>query len=83
MTDKQWEKIIKKANEVINLHNSLRSQAEEEYERRYGQNPSEWDDDYWIDTVHYGHGNVEISKIKEQAEIHKNRFENKQQNSPS
>jgi len=33
----------------------LLTECEEEYERRYGVNPSDVDDDMWIDAFH-GHG---------------------------
>ena len=41
--------------------------AENEYERRYGNNPSEVDDDFWIDALHYGQGDINLEKIKERA----------------
>lgn len=47
----------KKALEVI----------ETEYERRFGVNPSDIDDDFWIDTFHYGNVGICFADIIEQA----------------
>ena len=71
MTDRKWESIIKKSQKKLLEAFELRKIAETEYVRRYGQHPSEWDDDWWIDTVHYGRGDVDIQKIKEEAQRHK------------
>ena len=43
--------------------------AEAEYERRYGHHPSDVDDDWWIDTLHYGNGGTDLKKIKASAEM--------------
>ena len=68
MTDKQWEAIIKRCVKHGKEHQRLITTAEKEYERRYGHNPSDVDDDWWIDTVHYCHASVDICAIKEKAQ---------------
>ncbi len=64
MTDKQWQRVIDKCQEAGQEHLRLLRIAEAEYEKRYGHNPSEVDDDWWIDTVHYCKGNTDIELIK-------------------
>ncbi len=52
-------------------HQTLVVELEREYERRYGKNPSECDDDFWIDTVHHGHGTVPtIQELNENVKLH-------------
>lgn len=47
----------------MNAAQALRQKAEDEYERRYGVDPSNADDDQWIDAMHGGNGkcNEEIT----------------------
>jgi hypothetical protein len=72
MTDKQWQKLIKKAHSLAIKHRIAMQEAEEEYVRRFGTHPSDWDDDWWIDHVHYGMGSdCDIKKITEEALRHK------------
>jgi len=77
MTDKQWVKIIDKSVKHLKIAFSLRVTAEEEYVKRYGNHPSEIDDDWWIDTLHYARGTTDLSKIIESAELHKRRIQSK------
>jgi len=67
MTDKQWHKIIIKSCNLYREAIRLRDIAEEEYKNRYGVYPSDVDDDWWIDTVHYGRGGYDLDKIKQSA----------------
>jgi hypothetical protein len=71
MTDKQWESLIKKTVQAFRVHQKNLKLAEGEYVRRYGEHPSEVDDDYWIDVMHYGNGpdDININSIKESAEL--------------
>jgi len=69
MTDKQWQSVIDKCRKAGNKHLQLLQIAEKEYERRYGNNPSEVDDDWWIDTLHYGRGSTDLDLIKKAAEM--------------
>lgn len=72
MTDEAWAKLIKRAAETRCKAEELRKRAEAEYERRYGNNPSDVDDDWWIDTIEGG-GGVDLASIKQQAELTKRR----------
>lgn len=54
MEDVEFKRLIVKARSLARKHAKAIEDAEEEYVRRYGINPSDIDDDGWIDTVHYG-----------------------------
>lgn len=72
MTDEQWKQLIVRTVKAHEKANSLREQAEQEYERRYGQSPSDVDDDWWIDTITaqgVSSDAVDMEKIKSQAEM--------------
>ena len=71
MTDKQWQSVIKKCRKAGDEHLRLLKIAEDEYIKRYGHNPSEVDDDWWIDTLHYCKRDISLDKIKSAAELHK------------
>lgn len=73
MTDKQWQSVIDKCRKAGDKHLQLLQIAEKEYERRYGHNPSEVDDDWWIDTLHYCKGDTSVDKIKQSAELRNDR----------
>ena len=68
MKDKQWNSIILKCNKAHQEYLRLLQVAEEEYRSRYGHYPSEVDDDWWIDTMHYGKLDLNLDKIKSSAE---------------
>lgn len=67
MTDKKWLKVIEECSDVYAKYLALLEIAEEEYIRRYGNNPSDVDDDWWIDCMHYGVGAIDLDKIKQSA----------------
>ena len=71
MTDKNWQKVIDECYSCLQKSKELLKVAEQEYERRYGNNPSDVDDDWWIDTLHYGNGGTDLKKIKQSAEMRK------------
>jgi len=69
MTDKQFQKLIDRCVKAAKLHHALLQDAEAEYERRFGFNPSDVDDDFWIDSLHHG-VEVTVAQITENAEFH-------------
>ena len=69
MTDKQWQSVINKCRKSGDEHLRLLKIAEDEYIKRYGHNPSECDDDWWIDALHYCKGDTNFQKIKDNAEF--------------
>lgn len=73
MTDKQWQSVINRCRKAGDEHLRLLKIAEDEYINRYGHNPSEVDDDWWIDTLHYCKGDTDLEKIKQSAELRNDR----------
>jgi hypothetical protein len=65
MTDRQFEALIHKTADAQRKFSRLLSAAEEEYFRRYGSNPSEWDDDNWIDSLHGACGEAKAITIEQ------------------
>lgn len=57
MTDGKFKFLLEELMTITKKQRKLMERAEEEYERRFGSNPSEVDDDYWIDTFQYGISN--------------------------
>lgn len=53
-TDKQWLDDMNRCIKALNEYCKYKDIIEEEYERRFGHNPSDVDDDSWIDVFHYG-----------------------------
>lgn len=71
MTDKEWEHIIERCRKAGDEHKRLLKISEDEYQKRYGQSPSDVDDDWWIDSLHICTGDTDLQKIKNSAELHK------------
>lgn len=71
MKDDQWDKAIKKAQSALREYKRLLHFAEKEYIRRYGNHPSDVDDDWWIDKLHYSGSPTTISEIDKSALMHK------------
>ena len=70
MTDIEFIEKIRLSMIYAQKHASLISEIDREYFRRYGAYPSDVDDDFWIDTVHLGHGSIPtIEQIRENAEL--------------
>jgi hypothetical protein len=68
MTDKQFTALLQRTARAYNKYKPLLDAAEKEYERRYGDNPSNRDDDSWIDALHGGNGLCKESLTA--AEVH-------------
>jgi len=67
MTDKQFQKLIDRCVKAAKLHYALLQDAEAEYERRFGFNPSDVDDDFWIDSLHHG-DEATVAQVTESAD---------------
>lgn len=74
MTDKKWHEIIILCKAACDEHLRLLKIAEDEYFQRYGNTPSDVNDDWWIDTLHYGRGSTDLNFIKKAAEMRKDRL---------
>ncbi len=54
MTNAKFKSLMKKTFNANRKHKSLLNELEEEYKNRFGNNPSEVNDDFFIDTFHLG-----------------------------
>lgn len=61
MTDRQFTNLLRKTARAYNRYKPLLEAAEKEYKRRYGNNPSDVDDDFWIDSLHGAGGAADES----------------------
>jgi len=74
MSDEQFQKLLNKLADANAKYHDALVAAEQEYERRYGSNPSDWDDDFWIDTFHMrGGSNITVAQIAENVKEIKDR----------
>ncbi len=69
MTDLGFQQLLDRLSNAHERYANLRDQAEEEYERRFGRNPSDWDDDFWIDTFHVSPGSATVAQVTKHAEF--------------
>jgi hypothetical protein len=72
MTDKSFERLMQKAAGMYNKYKLLLEEAEREYERRFGDNPSNVDDDSWIDAMHGACGmcsGLTVDEVRKGAEL--------------
>lgn len=71
MTNKELKKLMDKTYKYACLHHEFLKQLEDEYENRYGCNPSDVDDDFFIDTFIYASGpKCTIKQMDENAKLH-------------
>jgi hypothetical protein len=59
MANAEYTKHLRKAAKAMNIALHLQRISEAEYERRYGENPSDVDDDMWIDSTSGACGDVD------------------------
>ena len=52
MNDKRFQDLLDRTYRAEQRYSKLLREAEEEYRRRYGHDPSESDNDIWIDSLH-------------------------------
>ena len=72
MNDANFQKLITRTVLAFRKYDALKVRAEKEYERRFKYNPSDIDDDFWIDTIHYGQGSTNLKEILDAALYSKN-----------
>lgn len=71
MTDKQLKKLMDKTLILAIKHRETLRLLESEYFKRFGHNPSEVDDDFFIDTFHYGNGGlVTVEQLTDNAKLY-------------
>lgn len=69
MSDTQFTALLSRVARAYNKYKPLLDKAESEYERRYGNNPSDVDDDYWIDSLH---GACGLAQEITASDVHEN-----------
>lgn len=70
MTDTKFFELCKLASRLAEQHARLVLTLEEEYRERFGNYPSEVDDDFWIDSIHQGQTNFTLDQIISEAKLH-------------
>lgn len=66
MNNTQYNRLLKKLSKAHDIYKTLLSEAEAEFIRRYGDNPSNLDFDSWIDTYHICGGFLSAEEIEEE-----------------
>lgn len=70
MSDRQFTELMRKTQKAGLKHKKLLSELEEEYFRRYGQYPSDIDDDFFIDSFVYCQCNLPtLDQVHESATL--------------
>lgn len=70
MTDWEFTQLLKRVIKANDKYKELLKLAEQEYELRFEYNPSDIDDDNWIDIFHIGDGGFKgLEQIKKEAEL--------------
>lgn len=68
MTDKKLKELMDLTIEVRESYIATLQALEDEYKKRFGNYPSDVDDDYFIDTFHYGRsGKISVADMTEKA----------------
>lgn len=52
MTNSEWQRKIRQCIGAMRKYHKLLAEVEDEFERRYGDYPSDFDLAYWIDPMH-------------------------------
>ena len=69
MTDREFNSLLKKTAKKLGEYQSLLLLAEEEYERRYGVNPCDADDDTWIDSLRVSPSPLTVKQVEESVNL--------------
>lgn len=72
MTDKEFEKAMRKCGKAYSDYLSSLSVIEEEYRNRYGHDPAEISDDFWIDSfcTPPGSTDVTVKELEEKSSLY-------------
>lgn len=75
MSDKTLQKLMDKTYKACLQHSELVIELEKEYKNRFGNYPSDIDDDFFIDSFHYGNGKlITVKEMTENALLHQNKI---------
>ena len=67
MTDKKWQIMMDRTTKYHSLYRKNLQIIENEYIRRFGIHPSDWDDDSWIDSFHQSPYGSTVEEVEKQA----------------
>ena len=68
MKDNDLKELMDITIESLNTYKNTLEVLEEEYKKRFGNYPSDIDDDYFIDTFHYGRsGKISVADMTDKA----------------
>lgn len=70
MSDSEFVSLLGRVIKANIKYKNLLKLAEDEYEKRFGHNPSDIGDDNWLDIFHYNVDvELDLEQIKEEAEL--------------
>lgn len=76
MTDNQFTHLLQRTGKAANKYFDLLRTAEDEYKRRYGDHPSDADDDMWIDSITLTSGRCETNLTAVEVELYATTYAN-------
>lgn len=75
MSDKELKELMDLTIEAREAYSSVLNQLELEYKNRFGNYPSDVDDDFFISTFHYSqNGKITVKQLTENAKDRKRIF---------
>jgi hypothetical protein len=73
MDDNKFQELLNDVTKAHREYASLLAKAEKEYKRRFGSFPSDWDDDFWIDSFSQSPIGAKVEDVIRSAKIRKSR----------
>jgi hypothetical protein len=70
MTDKKFQKVLDDLAKANENYKKLLTIAEDEIKNRFGYDPSEVDNDSWIDVYHVGTGRMTVKQVETTMKLH-------------
>lgn len=74
MDDTRFQELLDETTEAHKKYLKLLKKAEKEYLKRFGNLPSDVDDDFWIDSFHNSPLGATVSSVKHSAELRKSKY---------
>lgn len=72
MTDNQFQHLLDRLCKANVRYKKLLAECEQEYQRRHGVNPSDCNDDFWIDSFHVqACAHVTVYEVDHFAQLYK------------
>lgn len=70
MTDTKFQKVLDDLAKANENYKKLLTIAEDEIKNRFGYDPSDVDNDSWIDVYHVGIGRMTVRQVEESMKLH-------------